>query len=168
VLCLYNWVKKQPKESIRSLQVFSHGWMGGPIIWNSSEFDSDGNHMEALDGQDRDPHDTDFRMRDFVGSNPLAGAEGAKFAQAFTPTALIKLWGCVAPTGMRGKMQRYIGAPEGKRGDQARKAHLLDYLTRSVRAFRWRWRHGWISPCGRRRWASAPIPARASPRITAT
>jgi hypothetical protein len=128
VLALYEWVKAQPKESISTLQVFSHGWQGGPIIWNSSEFDPAGTMLDPLDGQDRDPNDTDFRIRDFVGSNPLAGAEGSKFAAAFTTDALIKLWGCVAPLGVRWQMQRYMWAPKGSRGDAMRKAHLQNYL----------------------------------------
>ena len=129
VLAFYNWVKdKALYESIRSLQIFSHGWQGGPIIWNSSEFDPDGNKLRVFDGKDRDPHDTDFRIRDFDGNNPLAGAEGAKFSLKFAPDALIKLWGCVAPDGVRGAMQRYMKAPKGKAGDATRKAHLEDYL----------------------------------------
>ncbi|MEO7404557.1 MAG: hypothetical protein ABIU95_12895, partial [Burkholderiales bacterium] len=118
----------QPKDSIQSLQVFSHGWQGGPIIWNSVEFDPGGVRLDALDGQDRDPNDTEFRIRDFVGNNPLAGAEGTKFAEAFATDAFIKLWGCVAPTGVRPHMQRYIGSPKGSRGDAARKLHLQNYL----------------------------------------
>jgi hypothetical protein len=128
VLALYEWVKKQPADSIRSLQVFSHGWMGGPIIWNSSEFDPAGDKMDPLDGQDRDPHDTEFRLRDLVGSNPLAGAEGTRFAAAFTSDALIKLWGCVAPPAPRGDIRRYVLAPKGARGDAVRKVHVETYL----------------------------------------
>lgn len=129
VIALYDWVKKQPKASIRSLQVFSHGWMGGPIIWNSAEFDGAGNHLDPLDGQTRDPNDTDFRMRDFVGTNPLAGAEGRKFADAFASDAFIKLWGCVAPVGIRPHLRRYVRAPRGNRGDVIRKSALQSYLT---------------------------------------
>jgi hypothetical protein len=128
VLALYDWVKKQPKESIRSLQVFSHGQIGGPIIWNSFEYDKDGNRMRSLDDGPRDPHDTDFRVRDLRGSNPLAGAEGQKFAAAFRPGALIKLWGCLAPEGVRAIVGRYWRAGKGERGDAARWAHLEDYL----------------------------------------
>ena len=128
ITLMYEWVKKQPKQSIRSLQVFSHGWMGGPIVWNSAEYDPAGNRLEPLDKQDRDPNDTDFRIRDFFGSNPLAGAEGRKFADAFASDALIKLWGCVAPDGIRQQMQNYLKAPKGGKGDAARKAHLIDYL----------------------------------------
>ena len=128
VVALYDFVKAQPGGTIRSLQVFSHGWQGGPIIWNSAEFDPAGNLMDALDGQPRDPNDTDFRIRDFVDPNPLGGAEGAKFAAAFTSDALIKLWGCTAPHGVRSQMLRFIRAPRGARGDATRKAHLQDYL----------------------------------------
>jgi hypothetical protein len=128
VLALYDWVKGQPKGSIRSLQVFSHGWMGGPIIWNSSEFDAAGNPMDPLDGRARDAHDTDFRLRDFVGTNPLAGAEGKKFADAFSSDALIKLWGCVAPPGSRQLLRRYVRAPRGTRGAAIRRAALQAYL----------------------------------------
>lgn len=129
VLSLYEFIKSEPAASIQSLQVFSHGWMGGPIIWNSAEFDSAGDRMDPLDQQDRDPHDTDFRIRDFFGTNPLAGAEGTKFAAAFAPDPLIKLWGCVAPDGIRPMLRHYVGTPKGPRGDAARKAHLLDYVT---------------------------------------
>jgi hypothetical protein len=135
VLSLYEWVKSQSKGSIRSLQVFSHGWQGGPIIWGSYEFDPAGTRLEPLDGLDRDPNDTDFRIRDFAGSNPLAGAGGKKFAEAFAPDAMIKLWGCVAPLGIRGQMQRYIRAPKGSRGDATRKAHLQDYLGAIERSY---------------------------------
>jgi len=129
VIALYDWVKTQPKDSVRSLQVFSHGWQGGPIIWNTSEFDPAGNQLDPLDKQARDPNDTDFRIRDFFGTNPLAGAEGRKFADAFTSDALIKLWGCVAPPGPRAALRRYTRAPSGTRGDQARAAALQQYLT---------------------------------------
>lgn len=128
VIALYDWVKKQPKGAIRSLQVFSHGWMGGPIIWNTSEFNAAGDRLQPLDGAERDAHDTDFRMRDFVGKNPLAGAEGKKFADAFAADAFIKLWGCVAPLGIRPQLQRYVRAPRGSRGDAIRKAALQNYL----------------------------------------
>jgi hypothetical protein len=135
VLALYDWVKSQPRESIRSLQVFSHGWQGGPIIWNSVEFSPDGKRMEALTDDPRDPNDTDFRMRDFRGSNPLAAAEGQKFAGAFGEGAFIKLWGCLALSMARGMLQRYLKAGKGEKGDAARWAHLEDYLDEIAGSF---------------------------------
>lgn len=129
VLALYDHVKAQPKGSVRSLQVFSHGWMGGPIIWNTSEFSPDGTDAIRREiAHDRDPNDTDFRVRDFFGNNPLAGAEGVKFAEAFTPDALIKLWGCVAPSGVRGHLRSYFAVRQGSDGDEARRTALKNYL----------------------------------------
>lgn len=128
VIALYDYVKKQPKETIQSLQVFSHGWIGGPILWNSSEFAPDGSSIATDLSADRDPHDVDFRIRDFHGSNPLAGAELTKFKQAFTTDAFIKLWGCVAPSGVRQHIRAYFNAPKGSKGDSARKTALQLYL----------------------------------------
>ena len=135
VIALYDWVKTQPKGSISSLQVFSHGWMGGPILWNSSEFDTNGVQLGALDQRARDPNDTDFRIRDFYGTNPLAGDEGRKFADAFAGDALIKLWGCVAPPGPRDILRQYTTAPKGTKGDDARKAALRGYLPLLANSF---------------------------------
>jgi hypothetical protein len=126
VIALYDYVKKQPKGSIRSLQVFSHGVIGGPILWNSYEFGPDGEDLDSV-VLPRDPNDVDFRVRDFFGSNPLSGDEGTKFAQAFTTDALIKLWGCVAPSGVRGHIRGYFAAPKGTAGDAKRQAHLKLY-----------------------------------------
>lgn len=128
VLALYDCVKKQPKECVKSLQVFSHGWIGGPIIWNSSEFAPDGSSLATDFAADRDPHDVDFRIRDFQGNNPLAGAELTKFKQAFTSDVFIKLWGCVAPRGVRAHIRSYFKAPKGSEGDAARQAALRLYL----------------------------------------
>jgi hypothetical protein len=158
VLDLYDWVKLQAKGSIQSLQVFSHGWQGGPIIWNSSEFDPEGIQLDPLDNQARDPNDTDFRIRDFYGTNPLAGAEGRKFADAFTSDALIKLWGCVAPPGPRAALRRYTKAPSGTKGDQARASALQQYLTSVAASFPLQMATQlnlsvWASPVG---WGSEP------------
>jgi len=128
VLALYEWVKQQKAGSINSLQVFCHAYEGGPCIWDSWEYDQYGNQLNLWDGRDRDPNDTDFRIRDFTGNNVLAGTEGRKFAAAFSPTALVKLWGCIAQDGVRGQLLRYLRAPRGVRGDATRRAHLHDYL----------------------------------------
>jgi hypothetical protein len=128
VLALYDWVKGQTPRTIRSLQIFTHGWAGGPILWDSWEFGTDGSRLEDSSPADRDANDTDFRIRDFKGSNPLAGAEGAKFANAFVASPFIKLWGCVAPEDGRVPLRNYMRIPKGAAGDAARKAHLTNYL----------------------------------------
>jgi hypothetical protein len=128
VLAFYNYVKSQPKESIRALHVFSHGQYYGPIIWNSWEFAPDGSPIETLYAADRDPNDTDFRSRDFRGKNPLAGAETAKFAQAFATDAFVKLWGCLAIRGVRSIIRSHAKAPKGAAGDAARQQALKNYV----------------------------------------
>lgn len=128
IIALYSWVKEQDPSSIISLQVFSHGWMGGPILWNSEEyFAPDGTWIRDDDTLPRDPNDTEFRVRDFFGSNPLAGSEGAKFSRAFAPDAFIKLWGCVAPDGLRPPVQNYKFSPRNEREKTANQAHLKNY-----------------------------------------
>ena len=92
ILGLYDFIQAQPHHSIVSLQIFSHGYYGGPVIWNDSYEDSQLTQLT----DDRDVHDTEFRLRDFFGKNPLAGKKGVKFAKAFCPGALVKIWGCFA------------------------------------------------------------------------
>lgn len=121
VLALYDYVKAQLPESIRSLQVFSHGFVDGPIIWG-----------RAVDRQPgdlaRDPQDTEFRYVDFDEGNPLSGKEGEKFARAFHPEAFVKLWGCDEEKSRRAMVANYLKAPEGNEGDALRKAYLEAYL----------------------------------------
>lgn len=152
ILALYDYVKAQPKESVRSLQVFSHGWMGGPIIWNTREFEDDAAARGAF-AHARDPHDTEPRVRDFFGGNPLAGAEGVKFAESFTSDALIKLWGCVAPDGVRGHLRSYFGITDGPAGDEARRMSLKNYLDLVWASYPMQFAHRlnlsvWASPLG--------------------
>jgi hypothetical protein len=129
VLALYDWIKRQPKGSIRSLQIFAHAYIFGPVLWNSYEYDVVGSPMNALSDWARDPNDTDFRIRDFVGANPLAGTEGKKFADAFASDALIKIWGCNYVGLLRRTLLKCVGAPSGSGGDRERKEALLHYLS---------------------------------------
>jgi hypothetical protein len=136
VLAFYDWMKTQDKESVVSLQFFSHGFVEGPILWAEAFEDSD---IQALEDP-RDANDTEFRLRDFYGSNPLAGKEGAAFTKPLDPAALIKLWGCNEgrtdpDTGdwrdgypWRQMITRYMKSPKGEKGDAARTANLEAYL----------------------------------------
>src|SRR6266581_278345 len=158
VLAFYDWVKKQEKGSIVSMQVFSHGWMGGPIIWDTGELGPAGESIDDDDTLNRDPHDTDFRVRDFFGSNPLAGAEGDKFAKAFAPAPLIKLWGCVAPDGLRAPVQNFKASPKNEQDKSANKAHLKDYIDAIEQCFAFNMAKQlklpiWAAPLG---WGSDP------------
>lgn len=121
VLALYEYIKKQPKGSIASLQVFSHGDYDGPILWNHSFENSDKNDLS----KPRDAHDTEFRRRDFFGGNPLAGGEGRKFAEAFSPgNALVKIWGCTEDVKYRLLLRKMLR----QRNDTAGKIRQIDML----------------------------------------
>lgn len=136
VLAFYNWMKVQTKGSVAALHIFSHGYYEGPILWAPCFENSDKHDLTAA----RDPNDTEFRTRDFFGTNPLAGVEGRKFADVFENGALIKLWGCnegrsdpdtgewIEGYGLRGMVKRYMAARRGAPGDATRAANLEPYL----------------------------------------
>lgn len=151
VLAFYDYVKAQPRESIRSLQVFSHGFVEGPIIWNNS-FDRDPGN------QARDPQDTEFRLKDFEEGNPLSGEEGEKFARAFHPEAFVKLWGCDTERFTRTIIDRYYETT-----NDLQKAYLKDYLaaisyTYSMKLAQLLRLTVWASPTGWGTSAAADLP----------
>ena len=173
VLAFYNWMRTQLFESILCLHIFSHGWQGGPLIWNTSEYGTDGRLMEMWDEQDRDPHDADFRIRDFYGNNPLAGGRGAEFSLKFAPGAFIKLWGCVAMAAARAPLRAYMQTRPGKEHDATRKAHLIDYLRNVHSSFQMQMARRldlpvWASPSGYGSDPSADIPIGANRRLRVT
>ena len=121
VLGLYDWIKAQERGSIIALHVFSHGFPGGPVLWMKPE----DHHGDVT--QPRLATDTELRIRDFYGSNPLAKGERTKFNGAFSDNALIKLWGCYEEQPQRTRVAGYIAAR--RRGDEAsRFCHLYNYL----------------------------------------
>lgn len=94
--------------SLVELSIFSHGWMGGPILVDSD----DDRQMEVtipipggtsvtmtlpVTGTMRDPDDKDGRPRlDFVA--PTMDAAALKqFKDAFAPDGVAWLWGCAFP-----------------------------------------------------------------------
>lgn len=108
VLMLYDYIKAAADDSVRSLQIFSHGDYDGPIIWNFVfENDKDLN-------SNRDAHDTEFRKKDFFGSNPLAGSEGKKFKSKFTKNSFIKIYGCNEDQKYRKKLITYYKSKDPK------------------------------------------------------
>lgn len=135
VVELYTWVKSQKKGSIKALHVYSHSSEQGPAVWDTYQFTSAGKKMPSDLDLDRDPHDTDFRVRDFFGNNPLAGSAGRAFADAFAPDASIKLWGCNAMEGQRSVVRDYLDQPTGADGDPKREALLKVHVDALIRSF---------------------------------
>ena len=102
VIAFYDWVKAQPEKSIASIQIFSHGVTYQPVLFALSyEWGDNRDKRNDLTAA-RDPQDTEFRLRDFEGSNPLgpvdlgagAGSGLARFKTALAPDCFIKIWGC--------------------------------------------------------------------------
>lgn len=123
-LGVYDFIKKQAAGSVASLQIFSHGDYDGPIIWADSFENVDKSNFTL----DRDPYDTEFRRRDFFGKNPLGGTEGTKFANAFAPGALVKIWGCTEDEKYRRLIRNYNNLSSNKENDAKRLVILENYL----------------------------------------
>lgn len=113
----------QPR-TLMELSIISHGYMGGPILYNS--FD-DGQYMlggavaTALPG-DRDPDDFDPRIKDFSPPN-MGTADLRNFRLAFPDEGYVWLWGCVFPQLIHEILTRIEGHPsyqESGLGDDVR------------------------------------------------
>jgi hypothetical protein len=174
ILAFYDWAKAQPAQSIASIQIFSHAVIHQPVLFAASyEWGDDLDKKYDLTAE-RDPHDTEFRMRDFEGKNPLANedpwastvtGERAKFRRALDPDVFIKVWGCGEQTyshndggPIRKLVQDFLTAKSGKAGDLVRARLLLSYLDHVQDFFPYRLAESmnlpvWAGPVG---WGSDP------------
>jgi hypothetical protein len=74
--------------SVQELSFFCHGWMGGPILVNSSDPTRDDRT------QPRNSDDKDARpAKDFIPPTTSAAAL-ANFTKAFSGSAFVWIWGC--------------------------------------------------------------------------
>lgn len=78
--------------TLKEYSILSHGWFGGPILYNTEEskdFKRGGDKE-----RERDPKDKDARFhKDYNSANMPNRAD---FAAAFAPDSLVKIWGCFA------------------------------------------------------------------------
>jgi phosphatidylserine/phosphatidylglycerophosphate/cardiolipin synthase-like enzyme len=100
VFDLYEYIKSLPSASLEELHFFTHGHSDGPVLANT--YDSSG------DENKRDPNDKDPRIKDFRISGVLGGKDGEKFKNAFSSSALVKLWGCDYVQDYRDKVIEYF------------------------------------------------------------
>jgi hypothetical protein len=94
IVDVYNSVRGAPEGSVLDLSVFSHGWIEGPVLVNSSD------KLNAP--QLRDPDDKDGRAS--LDFNGLMGEQGDgtinaplrlyRFMRAFDPRGVMQTWGC--------------------------------------------------------------------------
>lgn len=125
VLDLYDWVKRQDAGGIITFQTFTHGWANGPVCWNEPKDWPEDVPLEAP----RRQTDTEFRIRDFYGDNPLSGLELVKFNGSFASDAFIKLWGCNHEEQLVQAVNHYLAAAARRNASAAeKKAHLLQYI----------------------------------------
>lgn len=76
-------------HSVREFSIFSHGFIGGPVLLNSDDDEAGGS---ARDPEDRDPR----AAKDFVA--PTMDASALKrFRDAFHPDGYSWFWGCTFP-----------------------------------------------------------------------
>lgn len=91
-------------HTLRELSIFSHGWMGGPILVNSYPdgfinlpVPGVGPPMRfALPAGARDPDDKDARDKDFMPPN-MGAASLKHFQDAFHADGFAWIWGCAFP-----------------------------------------------------------------------
>jgi hypothetical protein len=173
VLAFYDWAKGQAAGSIASIQIFSHAVVHQPVLFASSyEYGAEPDKAADLTAP-RDPHDTEFRLRDFEGSNPLAtadpwdpaGGELGKFRNALDADVFIKVWGCGEQTyshndgaPIRKLVTDYLKVKSGKTGDTQRATLLTSYLDHVKEFFPFRLAQRlqvpvWAGPVG---WGSDP------------
>lgn len=174
VLAFYEWVKTQPERSIASIQIFSHAVIHQPVLFaRSYEWGDDPDKHYDITAE-RDPNDTEFRLRDFEGHNPLAGGdpwagdpsgELAKFRKALADDVFIKIWGCGEQTyshndgaPIRKLVTDYLAVKSGKAGDARRAGLVISYLDHVKEFFPYRLAERlelpvWAGPVG---WGSDP------------
>ena len=90
IVDVYDAIRSAPAKSVMELSFFSHGWVEGPILVNSTR-------DPATPVGQRDPNDHDGRSAtDFTAT--MGAAAGAtrltEFKNAFADGAKIQTWGC--------------------------------------------------------------------------
>jgi hypothetical protein len=93
---MYRAVRKAPRGSVLDFSIYSHGFVEGPVLENTSDRGLTAPTGEAI----RDPEDLDGRVRsDFtphMGESPVATNATAltDFRGGFAPSAAFRVFGC--------------------------------------------------------------------------
>lgn len=89
-------------NTLHELSIFSHSYIGGPILVNSDPTNTSGGH--------RDIDDFDARFLDFQ-SPRMSVVLQAEFTNAYHPDGYNWIWGCFAVILFRGIMRELISQP---------------------------------------------------------
>jgi len=102
------------KGSVQELSFFCHGWMGGPILVNSSDPTRDD------PTQPRDSNDKDARpAKDFIPPTTSA-ASLANFSKAFSSSGFIWIWGCAFARSFNIILREVFSTPVYKKTGSAK------------------------------------------------
>ena len=138
IVHVYDYIAKlgaAAPRTLKQMHVFSHAWVQGPVLLNTSEDDQyKVSHCVGV----RDPGDKDPRCKDFCEEN-IPGF--ANFRSAFTTDAFIKTWGC-----FRHALHDYVDAvadledpeemrPAGKQKIPYNSREVVDLLRREALPF---------------------------------
>jgi len=89
-------------NTLHELSIFSHSFIGGPILVNSDQINTSGGH--------RDIHDLDARFHDFQLPR-MSISHQTQFANAYHPDGHNWIWGCFAAIPFRGIMRELMAQP---------------------------------------------------------
>lgn len=118
IVDLYLHVDSYGAKQVREVDVFSHAWGAGPILYDTNE---DAAHRGNPDA--RDPTDFDGRVKDFK-SNTLFSSW--HFSQKMADSGRWFLWGCSNDPRLRGSM---IAANNSRAGGRAPNAYVSGSFT---------------------------------------
>lgn len=130
VLDVYDFIKAAKRQSVIELHFFSHGWEGGPVLYDTDDHEPDPDK--------RDPKDKDPRIKDFFIDTVLGGKERAKFAGAFSLNALVKLWGCNYPSVSYRHMM--LTQFYGRKATEEQKKTFKEFYQKTIRDGTWQYR----------------------------
>ena len=159
---------KSRPGTVTEFSIFSHSWVGGPIMFNTGE-----RAVYKFGGalkEERDPLDHDARFwKDF---NPTNMPNLPDFMAAFSATCFIKIWGCLAVTVYRNMINKarkapndatLLGVPQADRTDwdttpptvyADNRPGIIDYLDHVARIQNYM--HTLARISGRPVWGGAP------------
>ena len=93
IVDVYRSVRGAPAGSVLELSLFSHGWIGGPILVNSFDNRHDPNERDPQDKDGRAALDFNLIMGETDGS-PLSLLHRPRFMLSFDPQGIMQTWGC--------------------------------------------------------------------------
>jgi hypothetical protein len=94
IVDVYRSVRGAPDGSVLELSFFSHAWVQGPIMVNSSDTTHDPNLRDPGDKDGRSALDFNISMGEAVDSTVTSISKMFLFGSRFDPKGIMRVWGC--------------------------------------------------------------------------